>query len=145
MIGIDRHVDQIDVQHPGCLRNRRMGLGRRGDLPACRSHAPSSRQRRVTGGMQSREIAERPARHKGASGLRREAGEIGQPAQRFVLGVDRSGRFQPAAGVDPGGSHQQIEEDRDLRRRVGDEGEVARMVGRNRRRRQLLDPAPERL
>ena len=95
--------------------------------------------------MQRREIAERPARYKGAPGLWREAGEIGQPAQRFVLGEDRAGRFQPAAGVDPGGSHQQIEEDRDLGRRMGDEGEVARMVGRNGGRRQLLDPMAERL
>ena len=95
--------------------------------------------------MQGREIAERPARDKRSSGLSRESGEIGQPAQCLVLGVDRSGRFQPAPGVDARGSHQQIEEDGDFRRRVRDEGEVAWMIGGNRRRRQLLDPAPERL
>src|SRR5215204_3237891 len=110
--GIDWYVNEIHVQHPSGLRNRRMGLGRRGDLPACRSHSSSTCQRSLTGGMQSREIAKGPARYESAAGVGGEAGEAGQPVQRFILSMDCSGRFEPAAGVDPGSTDQEIEEDR---------------------------------
>ena len=41
-------------------------------------------------GDERREVAGRAAGHEAAAGRRREVGEVGQPAQRLVLGVDRA-------------------------------------------------------
>ena len=58
-------------------------------------------------------------------------GEVGDPAQRLVLGVDRAGALEPRAAVDRRGTHHEVEERGGLGRGGRDEGEVARVVDRD--------------
>ena len=64
-----------------------------GHPPACRTVPPLGRGR--PRGDERRQVAGRAARHEAAAGRGREAGEIGEPAQRLVLRVDRARGLEP--------------------------------------------------
>ena len=77
--------------------------------------------------------------------LRGQPGEVGEPAQRLVLGVHRARALEPAAAVDRAGAEQQLDVGGGGRRRRRDEREVARMVDRDGQRQQHVAEAPQRL
>ena len=89
-------------------------------------------------GVQRREVAVRAALHEGAAGRLREAGEVGEPAQGLVLGLHGAGRLDPRAAVERVHADQQVGERGRRRRRVGDEGHVARVVDRGAGRQQRV-------
>ncbi len=118
--------------------------------PALRPSEPArgpGGRRLVPGRDQRRQVAERAALHEHPAGLRREAGQVGEPAQRLVLGVDGAGALEPGPAVDRRGADDEVEQAGRLGRRRRDEGQVAR-DGRPRcrpwtaRRRTAPGPAP---
>ena len=116
-----------------------MRLARDGDAPAPR-RLPAPYARRVPRGDQRREVPDGPTLHEAAAGLRRHPGEIGHPAQRLVLGVDRARAFEPAAAVERRGADDQVEQRRRFGRRSRDEREVPGVVDRHGRRREHVRP-----
>ena len=82
-------------------------------------------------GVQGREVAVRAALDEAAARRVRQAGEVGEPAQRLVLRVHGAGRLEPRAAVDRVDADQQVDQRaRPPSARAGDEGEVARVVDR---------------
>ena len=69
---------------------------------------------------------------------RRQPSEVGDPAQRLVLGIDGSGALEPGAAVDRGRPDHEVEHRRRLGGRARDEAEVARVVGGDARRCEVL-------
>ena len=57
-----------------------------------------------------------------------QPGEVGDPAQGLVLGVDGARALEPRPGVDRRGADDDVEGGGLLGRRAGDEGQVARVV-----------------
>ena len=56
--------------------------------------------------------------------------EIGEPSQRLILGVDRSGAFEPRSAVDRERADDQVEQHRQFGGRARDKREVAGEVDR---------------
>ena len=100
--------------------------------------------RRVPRGDEGREVADRPAGREDAAGAGRHPDEVGDPAQRLVLGVDRAGALEPRARVDRRGPDDEVEHHGGVARGARDEGEVARVVGRQAGRREVLGEHPHR-
>ena len=121
----------VDVHHLGGGDDRGVGLVGGGDPQPRRALAAALGQVGVAGGDQGRQVADRAAGHETAAGLVGHAGQVGDPAQRLVLGVHRARALEPAAAVDRGGAHHQVEQRGRLGRCGGDEGQIARVVDRH--------------
>ena len=127
--------------------DRRVRLLGHADRPAGRARAARGRGGRLAGRDQRRQVADRAARHEHAAGRRRQPGQVGDPAQRLVLGVDRAGALEPRSAVDARRPDDHVEGRRRLGRRVRDEGQVARddrRTGRPARARRPTAAAPRR-
>ena len=93
---VGRHPDDVGVHHPGGLLDRRVGARRRDQqasgavVGAARVVAPLPAR-----GDERAEVAGRAAADEHAAGLGRQAGEVGDPPQRLVLGERRAGTLEP--------------------------------------------------
>ena len=140
---VGRHTQDLHVHHLGGGVDRRVGLlggGHTGTARVLGGASPGLARRH-----QRRQVADRAAGDEAAAGRLRHAGQVGQPAQRLVLGVDRARPLQPAAAVDRRGADDQVEQRRQLGRGGRDERQVARVIDRHRGRRQRLGEDAQRL
>ena len=143
LVGLDGH-DVCVHRPPGCRDRRVRPAG--GDDQSARAVVPPSRAvapAPTRGDDQRAEVAGRATADEHAAGLRREPGEVGDVAQRLVLGVDRAGALQPRTGVDARRADHEIEQDRRLRRSRGDEAEEPRVVDADARGREHLLEDPQ--
>ncbi|MEI2704488.1 MAG: hypothetical protein V9E89_04315 [Ilumatobacteraceae bacterium] len=85
---------------------------------------------------QGAEVAGGAAADEHAAGLRGQAGQVGEVAQRLVLGEHGTAPFQPRSGVDARRPDDQIEQHGGLRRGRGHERQEPRVIDRDARRRQ---------
>ena len=69
-------------------------------------------------------------------------GEVGDPPQRLVLGVDGAGSFEPVAPAHRRGADDEVEQHRCLGGGARDEGEEARVAGGDAGRREHLGEDP---
>ncbi len=110
---IGRHRHDVGVHRPRRGGDRGVGAAGRHDQPARAVHRPvgslpPAPARRDEGAQ----VAGRAATDEHAAGRRREAGEVGDPAQRLVLGVDGPAALQPRAAVDARRPDDEVEQDR---------------------------------
>ena len=142
VVGLD--PDELGVHDVAGRGDRAVRPGRGRD--AERAHALGGPvPGRRAGGVEGREVADGAARHEHPAGLRGHPDEVGDPAQRLVLGVDRARALEPGAGVDRGRPDDEVEHHGGVARRARDEGQVARVVGRQAGRREVLGEQPQRL
>ena len=94
------HHERDGVHDPQGAGHRRVGLVAHRHPHARRAATALASAGRLAGHDQRREVAGRASRHEAATRLGRQAGEVGQPAQGLVLGVDRARRLEPRRGVD---------------------------------------------
>ena len=137
-VGVRPDAEHVDVHDARGRVDRRVGLGGRDHRPPSGRRTVQPRARRVAGGDERREVADRSALDERAARFGRHSRQIGDPAQRGVLGMDGSGAFQPAPGVDRGRIDDEVEQRCRSGRRGGDEREKARMVDRDARGRELV-------
>ena len=132
---VGRGEDEVGVHRPGGLGDRRVRPVAADDQ-ASRAvvGAASVVSPLPAGGQQRRQVAGRAAADEHASGLGGKAGEVGDPAQRLVLGEHRAGSLDPRAGVDARRPDDKVEQDRRLGGRRRHEREVAWVVGGDARR-----------
>ena len=97
------------------------------------------------GGDQRAEVADRAAADEHAAGRGRQAGQVGDPPQRLVLGEDRAAALQPRSAVDARRADDEVEQDRRVRRGRRHERQEARMVDGDARRREHLGEHAQRL
>ena len=104
---VGRDPQHVDVHHLRGGDDRGVGLVGGGDPQPRGALAAALGQVGVAGGHQRRQVADRAARRRSSrracSGM---PGEVGDPAQRLVLGVDRARALQPAAAVDRRGARR---------------------------------------
>jgi hypothetical protein len=122
--------------------DRRVRARRRTMRPRVRSWAPSARGATPAGGDECAQVAGGPAADEHAAGSVREAGEVGDPAQRLVLGVDGAGALEPRSGVDARRTDHEVEQDRRLGRGRRHERQEAGVVDRDARRREHVARTP---
>ncbi len=142
-VGLD--LEHVDVHHLGGRVDGGVRFVCGGDAQPRRPLAAALGQVGVAGGDQRREIADRSAGDEAAAGLFGHTGQVGDPAQRLVLGVHRPGALQPAAAVDRRGADDQVEQRGGLRRSRRDERQVARVVDRHARIGEHFVEDPQRL
>ena len=145
-VGVHRDGEQVDVHHPRGVRDRRVRLGAARHHPATGSVQPAigaTGRGVVSRGHQSGQVAEGAALHEHPGRRRRQPGEVGQPAQRLVLGVDGAGTLQPRPAVDGRRAHDEVEQRGGLGRRGRDERQVPRVVHRDARTGQHLVEQPQ--
>ena len=122
-------ADELRVHDVAGRRDRRVRPGR-----GCHPVRPIARLRGGARGVpcshQRREVADRPAGGEHPACARRHPDEVGDPAQRLVLGVHGTRALEPGAGVDRGRPDDEVEHHGGVTRRARDEGQVARVVGR---------------
>ena len=82
----------------------------------------------MSGGNQSRQIARCAAADKYAACARGKSGNVSNPPQCLVLGIDSTGALEPAAGTDVRCAHYQIEKCRHLRWGGGDECQIPGVI-----------------
>ena len=99
----------------------------------------------VPGGDQRAEVAGGATADEHAAGVGGQAGEVGDVAQRLVLGEHRAAALQPRAGVDAGRADDEIEQDRRLGRCGRHERQEARVVDGDARRCEHVAEHPQRL
>ncbi len=90
--------------------------------------------RAVTRDGERGEVRSRTTLYEAAAGVRREPGEVGEEAQRLVLGVHRARRLQPGDPAHRRCGHDHVEEQGRLGGCSRDEREEARAVARDDRR-----------
>ena len=135
--GHDRHVE-----HHRCQTDRRVCARRAGDRD--RTFTTVQAPPRLTCCGQRRQVAggtaadERPTRSVG------EPRQSTHPAQRVVLGVDRSGSLQPPVAVDRRGRHDEVEQRCRLAGCGRNECQVAGVVAGDAGRRQHVAEQLER-
>ena len=117
----------------------------RGDHPPARRPPRPERVGGVARRDEPGEVAGGAARDERASRSLRHPGQLAEPCQGLVLRVNGPGALRPAAPHDGGGSDEDVEQHRRLRRRPRDERREQRMIDRDRRRRQMLGEDAERL
>ncbi len=133
----------MSITRSACI-DRRVRFPRNRHLPPRGQIAAAPFPGSFPGRVQRRQISQRPSRYEGASRALRISRQPRQPFQRLVFGKDRAGGFHPAPGVDRRRADEEIDEDRCLGRRVGNEGEIARVIDRDHIRDDRIRPAPHR-
>ena len=141
---VRRNLDDPDVHHTRCGRDRTVRPGSDHHVPPGRRLAP-----RPLGDIarrdESAEVSGRPAADEDPACCRRKSGEIGDPPHRLVLRPHRSRALHPRAGVDRGRPDHQVEEHRGFRRSRRYERHRPRMILADRGRREMLAEHPQRL
>ena len=140
------HEHDIGIDRPG----RRGHAGVRalaGQHQASRSimRAIGSVTPAEPGGDQRAEVARRAAGDEHSAGRVGHADQVGDVAQRLVLGVDGAAALEPRPGVDARGPDHEIEQDRRLGRRRRHERQEPRMVDRDARRTEHVGEDSQRL
>ena len=116
--------------------------------PATSQRAGRGRRRRRAGPRRRRAAtsADRlpigAAGHEHAAGAGGQPGEVGDPAQRLVLGVDRAGALEPRAAVDGRGADDEVEQRAASVGRARDERQVPGVVDRDARRGEHVAKTP---
>ena len=102
-----------------CLIDECVSLGE-ADRPAWRAAAAAPLQGRFPRSYESGQIGDRPALREYSAGRRRQTGQFGDPAQRLIFGVDRTGALEPRSAVDIRRADEHVE--RSCRRRSAHSG-----------------------
>ncbi len=128
---VARDLEQLRVHHPAGGRDRgvhRVGGDHRSGV---RLRGTSTAADRLASGDQGGEVGRGPTGHEHATRVPGQPGDVGEPAQRLVLGIDRPRRVEPRRCDDARRRDDLVEQDRGRRGRVRDEREVRRMIGRH--------------
>ena len=141
---VTRHPEHIRVHHllEG-VDHRRMRLGGDGCPQPLGAMAAESLQHGVAGRHQRGQVAQRSTGDEAAAGGRRQARQVGHPAQCLVLRVHGAGALQPAPAVDRRCADQEVEDRRLLGGCARDERQVPGVVDRHGRGRQDVRPDPQ--
>ena len=85
---------------------------------------------RMPGGHQRGQVPDRAPRGEDSPGSRRHTHQVGDPTQGEILGINRAGALQPRPAIDRGGADNEVEHRGGIARGARDEGQIARVVGR---------------
>ena len=91
------------------------------------------------GGNECRKISCSAARHEHTTGIARQSGKIGDPAQGLILRIDRTRTLEPRPGVDVRCGNDEVEQHRAFGRCTRNEGQEERMIDADARRGKFLD------
>jgi hypothetical protein len=140
-----RHRDVIEIHHVDGADDRRVGVLGAGDCPTPGRVVGPLEPGRVPGRNQRGQVADGATGHEHPAGRLRHTGQLGQPGQRLVLGIDGACPLHPRPAVEAGGADDEVEQHARLGGSARDERQEPGAVGGDAGLGQLVTEDPQGL